>query len=79
MRNQLNDNETAKVTGGNYFLNKNTMKVAFSTIPGQAFKLHGCSGNDAMEVMDALIGQYSTIEEYDRACVAALRQRGWID
>lgn len=79
MRTELMDGDLELVAGGNYYINKNNLKVAFTTIKGQAFQLHGCTGNQAMDVMDALIGKYNTTAEYDRACVQALRAKGWLD
>lgn len=76
---KLDDDMLDSVAGGNYYINKNNLKVAFTTIPGVAFQLHGCSGNDAMDIMDALIGKYATVEEYDQACVDALRVAGYLD
>ena len=78
MRTELTNTDMELVAGGNYYINKNNLKVAFTTIKGQAFQLHDCTANDAMDVMDALIGVYNTKEEYDLACVAALRERGWL-
>ena len=79
MRKELAYDDMELVAGGNYYINKNNLKVAFTTIKGQAFQLHDCTGNEAMDVMDALIGQYDTTEEYDWACVEALRDHGWLD
>ena len=78
MRTEMMDQDMELVAGGNYYINKNNLKVAFTTIPGQAFQLHDCTGNQAMDVMDSLIGQYATVEEYDQACVAALSAQGWL-
>lgn len=78
MRTEMMDQDLELVAGGNYYINKNNLKVAFTTIKGQAFQLHDCTGNQAMDVMDALIGKYATTEEYDQACVAALAAQGWL-
>lgn len=78
MKMEINDNELDMVNGGNYYINKNNLKVAFTTIKGTAYQLKNCTANQAMDVMDALIGKYNTTEEYDRACVNALKAKGWL-
>lgn len=78
MRKQIEDNEMELVAGGNYYINKNNIKVAFTTIKGKAYQLSGCTGNQAMDVMDSLIGKYNTTAEYDQACVQALKDAGYL-
>ncbi len=78
MRNEITDNELELVAGGNYYLNKNNGKVAFTTIKGVAFQLKNCTPGQAMDVMDGLIGKYNSTEEYDQACVDALKAKGWL-
>lgn len=78
MKIEMNDNELELVNGGNYYINKNNLKLAFTTIKGVAFQLKNCTANQAMDVMDALIGKYNTTEEYDQACVNALKAKGWL-
>lgn len=79
MRSEIMDGDLELVAGGNYYINKNNLKVAFTTIKGKAFQLHDCTGNQAMDIMDALIGKYNTTAEYDQACVKALHDAGYLD
>ena len=44
MRTEMMDQDLELVAGGNYYINKNNLKVAFTTIKGQAFQLHDCTG-----------------------------------
>ena len=77
MREELNDYDLKEVTGGRYYVNGNTKKVAWDTIPG-AYKLK-CSVYQAMEAMDGLKGTCATQEEYDQACYNLLKNNGWIE
>lgn len=76
MREELNFEDMEDVNGGRYVVNGNTKLVAFRDIK-KVYRLK-CSPYQAMELMDSLINQYPTEEEYDNACVAALSARGWI-
>lgn len=79
MREEINESMMEQVNGGRYYLNSNNRKLAFSTMKGSVFTLNGnCNDYEAMALMDSLIGKYPTQEEYDRACVNALQQKGWI-
>lgn len=77
MRQELNDFEVNGVTGGRYYVNGNTKKVAWDTID-EAQQLQNCSVYQAMEVMDSLRGTCATQAEYDQKCYDELRDRGWI-
>lgn len=77
MRQELNEFELNDVTGGRYYVNGNTKKVAWDTIPG-AFKLKNCSVYQAMELMDSFRGTCSSQAEYDKKCYDALYAQGWI-
>lgn len=77
MRQELNDFELKDVSGGRYYVNGNTKKVAFDTIRG-GFQLINCSVYQAMEAMDGLRGTCATQEEYDQACFNLLKSKGWI-
>lgn len=77
MREELNFDETEFVSGGRYVINGNLHRVAFRDVK-RVFQLKNCTDYQAMELMDSYIGQYATEEEYDNACIAALRAKGWI-
>ena len=78
MRKELNNENLETVAGGRYVINGNTHQVAFRDAK-QVFKLSDtCDEYDAMRLMDSFVGQYATEEEYDNACIAALRANGWI-
>ena len=77
MRDELNFDQLDAVTGGKYVINGNNHQVAFKNIR-QVYKLKNCSDYQAMELMDSFIGKYATEEEYDQACVNALKSKGWI-
>ena len=76
MREELKDFELNEVTGGRYYVNGNTKKVAWDTISG-AYTLK-CSVYQAMEYMDGLKGTCATQAEYDKACYDGLKAKGWI-
>lgn len=79
MREEINDFAVEQVSGGRYYLNSNNRKLAFSTMKGSVFTLNAnCNDYEAMALMDSLIGKYPTQAEYDAACVAALKAKGWI-
>lgn len=77
MREELNMENLESVNGGRYVINGNTHQVAFRDAK-KIFKLKNCSDYQAMELMDSYIGKYDTEEEYDNACIAALKSKGWI-
>lgn len=76
MREELNFDESANVSGGKYSINGDAGTVSFL----QAHRTYTlkCSPYQAMELMDSLIGQYPTEKEYDKACIKALAEKGWI-
>lgn len=77
MRQELNDYEVKEVSGGRYYVNGNTKKVAWDTIP-RAYQLINCTVYQAMEAMDGLKGTCSSQAEYDQACYNLLDKNGWI-
>ena len=77
MRQELNDFDLKEVTGGRYYINGNTKKVAWDTISG-AYSLKNCSVYQAMEVMDGLKGTCASQAEYDKKCYDTLKSKGWI-
>ena len=77
MREELNIGKLESIAGGRYIVNGNTNQVAFRDIK-QVYNLKNCTVFQAMEAMNGLIGQYSTEEEFDNACVALLQSYGWI-
>jgi len=77
MHKELTMDELDSVAGGKYVINGRTNQVAFRDAK-QVFSLKNCDVYQAMEVMDSLIGKYNTEEEYDKACIAALQNKGWI-
>ena len=77
MRDELKFEDMESVSGGRYAINGNTHQVAFMDAK-KVFKLKNCTDYQAMELMDSLIGQYSSEKEYDEACIAKLQAKGWI-
>lgn len=77
MREKMDDFEVKEVTGGRYYVNGNTKKVAWDNID-KAYTLKNCTVYQAMEAMDGLRGQYSSQSEYDHACYKLLHDKGWI-
>lgn len=78
MRKELNNENLETVAGGRYVINGNTHQIAFRDAR-KIFKLSDdCDEYEAMRLMDSFIGKYATEEEYDNACIDALRSRGWI-
>ena len=78
MHEELNMEKLASVTGGRYVINGNTHQVAFRDARKIFNLTESCDEYDAMKLMDSLIGKYATEEEYDNACIEALREKGWI-
>lgn len=77
MREQLNEMaDLNQVTGGRYHLNKSKKLLFFDNVSG-VFEVKG-SVYTAQELMDSLVGRYSTEAEYDNACVELLRSHGII-
>jgi len=77
MREELKDLEVEKVNGGKVYVNGNTKKMAFDTIPG-AFAFKNCTAYDILALCDAEIGKHATNAEYDQACYNLLKSKGWI-
>lgn len=77
MRKELNMDEITHVTGGNAYINGNTMKIAFDTID-EVFKLKDCTLDEARSLCASFIGKCSTVEEYDATCLKALRDKNWV-
>ena len=79
MREEIKEAGLEAVNGGRYYLNSNNRKIAFSTLKGTVLTLNSnCNDYEAMALLDSLIGQYPNQEEYDKACVAALKAKGWV-
>ena len=78
MRDELNAKDLGNVSGGRYIINGNTHQIGFRDA-NQMFNLSSdCTDYQVMEVCDSFIGKFSTEEEYDNACIAALKARNWI-
>jgi len=77
MREELNELEASKATGGKVYVNGNTHKLAFDTIPG-AFVFKNCTQYDILALCDAEIGKHATNAEYDQACYNLMKAKGWI-
>ena len=77
MRESLNDYDVNGVSGGRYYVNGNTCKVAWDTIEG-GYQLVNCTVYEAMAAMDGLRGTCSSQAEYDQACYNLLYSNGWI-
>lgn len=79
MREEIRDEAMEQVNGGRYYLNSNNRKIAFSTKKGTVLTLNSnCNDYEVMALLDSLIGKYPTQEEYDTACVNALKSKGWV-
>lgn len=78
MRKEIDEKTASGVAGGRYYINGNNHKLIFTSFPDDIFVFKNCSDYEAMEVMDSLIGKYSSQKEYDQACIDALKSRGWI-
>lgn len=78
MRKELNPDSLEAVNGGRYVINGDKHQIAFRDVR-QVFKINeSVSDYDVMEVCDSFVGKYATEEEYDNACINALKSRGWI-
>ncbi len=76
MREELNEEALDMVNGGRYVINAKMMKIAFRDAK-KTYNLK-CSQYEAMALCDSLIGSYASEEEYDNACIKALKAKGWI-
>ena len=77
MRKELNDLELTKVSGGGAYINTRRKLLVFDSFD-DVFHIKG-SPYEAQELMDSLIGKYTTTLEFDTACVELLRSKGFID
>lgn len=77
MREELGDEMLELVSGGRYVINRNTNQIGFRDAQ-KIFKLKNCTFSEAQAVCDSFIGKYATEVDYDNACIAALRSKGWI-
>lgn len=78
MREQVNEEMLDQVNGGRYVINGNLHKIAFRDVQ-KVYKLSSaCDDYEVMKLCDSFIGKYATEAEYDNACIAALRSKGWI-
>lgn len=73
----LNDEELEAVAGGVAFINANTSKITFSTHP-TVYTYKNCTFREIRDLCESYIDKYATEEEFDAACVAALKEKGWI-
>lgn len=78
MRKELSPENLQSVNGGRYIINGNTHQIAFRDAKHVYNLSDECDDYEVMRVCDSFIGQFSTEEEYDNACIAELRSRGWI-
>ncbi|MBQ2956282.1 MAG: hypothetical protein IJE08_07460 [Clostridia bacterium] len=74
---ELNDDELDCVSGGTALISANTNRVAFSTTR-EIFSFKNCTYRQVRDLCESLIGEYPTEAEYDAACKAALKEKGWI-
>ena len=74
---ELNDEVLDQIVGGTAFINANIGTVAFSSTK-EVYDYKNCTYRDVRNVCEDLIGKYATEAEYDAACVAALKAKGWI-
>lgn len=78
MREMMNEENLDSVNGGRYIINGNTHQVAFRDAKKVYNLSPNCTDYQVMELMDSFIGKYATEVEYDKACIAALKAKGWI-
>lgn len=78
MKQMLNDQDLEMVSGGRYYLNKNNNKLVFENV-NEIYHLVHCTPSQATDLMDALIGRYDNQAQYDSACAAALKAKGWVE
>lgn len=74
---ELHDEELDQVVGGGAYINANTSKIAFDTID-EVYKYKNCTYQEIRNLCESFIGKYATEAEFDAACVAALKEKGWI-
>ena len=74
---ELSDEELDHVAGGKVYINANNNKMVFSTT-GTVYTFQNCTYRQVRDVCEDLIGKYATEAEFDAACVAALKAKGWI-
>ena len=74
---ELGDEELDQVSGGTALISANTNRVAFSSTKA-IYSFKNCTYKDVRNLCEDLIGKYATEAEYDAACVAALKAKGWI-
>lgn len=74
---ELDDEMLDQVAGGAAKINANTGVVGF-TSTNAIYTYKNCTGKDVRNLCEDLIGKYATEAEYDAACVAALKAKGWI-
>ena len=74
---ELNDEELDGVAGGVVRISANTNRIAFTTAK-KVYALQNCTARQARDLCESLIGQYPTEAEYDAACEAAMKEKGWI-
>ena len=75
MRKEIENENLTEVSGGKYAINNQNMLFFSSTT--DSFQITG-SRYAAMEIMDGMIGQYPSEQEYDAACISALKSAGLI-
>lgn len=74
---ELNEDDLEAVSGGTALINARSNKVGFTTT-GKIYQFKNCSYQQVRALCEGLIGQYPTEAEYDAACEAALKEKGWI-
>ena len=74
---ELNDEELDQISGGTVRISANTNRVGFTTSK-RAYDLKNCTAIQARNLCEGLMGQFATEAEYDAACEAALKAKGWI-
>lgn len=77
MKRIIDDNDLELVAGGRYYLNRNNNKLCFENVK-EIYQLQNCTPYQAMDLMDSLIGKYDNQAQYDAACAAALKSKGWV-
>lgn len=74
---ELNDEELDQVSGGKAYINANNNKLVFSTT-GSVYTFKNATFGQVRDLCESFIGKCATEADYDAACVAALKAKGWI-
>lgn len=74
---ELNDESLDQVSGGVIRISANTNRIGFTTSM-RSYDLKNCTAVEARNLCESLMGQFPNEAEYEAACEAALKAKGWI-